>query len=331
MSDHLTRLVELTLGLAPTVRPRTFSAPEIFVPDHRVVVEAGGDGPALGEPETREPRHETAPAQSPDGTGDETSLAGSAAPPPSGASHPVPRNDGTTPGRASQAGDPHTSREFRVRAETPPTGEEPSPARLVPADEAHRPSGPAPDVVPLDPPGYHDEGSLTEPSVSGGRASAPVETRAVPEPPGETRPGRRDDPVREQGAEPGPARSGGTPPEDGSPGRGRSSGAATVGASGGRERHSGPPDTSEHARPDRLVERTARASVVGGSVRRDGAGGSSGAPPAVRITIGRVEARAVPPAAAPARPGTRASGVSDEKRGPALSLEDYLKNRGGRR
>jgi hypothetical protein len=47
------------------------------------------------------------------------------------------------------------------------------------------------------------------------------------------------------------------------------------------------------------------------------------APPTIRVTIGRIEVRAITP---PARPAPRAT---SERRGPALSLDGYLKRRNG--
>jgi hypothetical protein len=51
-----------------------------------------------------------------------------------------------------------------------------------------------------------------------------------------------------------------------------------------------------------------------------------GGPPVVRVTIGRVEVRAVtPPAQSPAGPAAK------KRAAPTLSLEDYLKQRRGER
>lgn len=361
MSDYLTRLVELTLGLAPTVRPRTVPMPEIIVP-YPPVVDAGDGRPSLRRTDARDTLREKTSQPGPDEAGDETSLAGPATTPRADVSHPGSPNDAATPSRGPRTGDPSVTRGPSARPETPPTGEDPAP-HPVPLDEAHRPAGPStsghrqagekplmdtpeevrrgrtsPDSRPeehaggvpappvedetdpasgLLPPARQDGEPFPERSVSGGRAPAPVELRTAAEPrrPGEIRPQTHDAAAQNRGDDPGP-------------GRVRSFGAPTF-AFDARERPPVLPETSDPA--ERLVGMPDSQALAGApSVRRDGAAGSSEILPAVRITIGRVEARAIPTGEAPARSAPRAPGAASERRGPALSLDDYLKRRGGR-
>jgi hypothetical protein len=75
----------------------------------------------------------------------------------------------------------------------------------------------------------------------------------------------------------------------------------------------------------------ARADAVQAAAREQADASAQTAPPIIRVTIGRIEVRAVTPPAPPAARGEARPTEAEARPDPARSLREYLKQRGGGR
>jgi hypothetical protein len=331
MSDFLTRLAARALGIAPQVQP-------IITP--RYAPDADVPGPDLPSAQESEP-----PEQDPDA---QPSFAPTIhSPRGPGAHHvrgPDPEDNTDTAATGEDAGEADLPDEHRV--EQPPTGEtavEPPPS---PTDASDPPG--APDVIPGRPPSSTEDSPppptraeheahpgvrLTPPILSTSRAarvrSMPEASPATPHSEASDGP-RREDPSIPAAREPG-ARRGGPRSES------RTTREEAQRASRATESREPGPERPTEDLPDAYdaFDRTGTLPPVWDYPERPGSvepGGSSSYSltredassrdePTIRVTIGRIEVRAVSPPAPPPR--------QTRQPAPEMSLDDYLRAREG--
>jgi hypothetical protein len=111
----------------------------------------------------------------------------------------------------------------------------------------------------------------------------------------------------------------------------KASAATLLGSSGGAVLHSRHAERTEsvftpgteHLKPSTLIPQERASSIIGPAAQSPfGSPSAQETAPTIKITIGRVDVRAVMPTPPAPRPASA-------RRGPSLSLEDYLKQRDG--
>lgn len=361
MADYLTRLVERTLGLSPTVRPEI---PPAFAPE-------------TGDPPPPEPAAEPVPDTGPGGYSPPTDnrsarRAGNPSQRPEQIRHPEPpeegaplvQHDGSNPVERGDVPPSTVSGPFgtenveeRTVIEHHPTEAEREGDEILRGPEGHRQS-----------PARRPLGAAASHEATGRARREPEESGVVPDRPGvpaSEPPTGPPETIRDDEPPTGPSETSARPAKR--PGgrafsttRDRPATAreeTDVTAPDARRRKAEPSSARAHtdpaaeaidpdrqARPSREWSVTQDRSVLQAAGREEHdriSDPSAGRPgpvvashqrreatkvtssPTVRITIGRVEVRAIPPEPVPVQPPTE---VRSE---PALSLEDYLKQHSG--